>query len=1160
MNKKFFIAALFGLAIAASCQKEQLREQEERPVEQVEFSAMTEAGSVSTKLSLGVGLKPEWKDADEIAVYDQSKIQQFFVFESEGSQAKFTGKVTEGAAEFSAVYPYSAAKSFADGKFTVEIPAEQVIEAGDSADASALLAVAQASKTEDGVHLSFKNVCGLIQVKIPQSGKICAVVIKGKGEEAIAGEGVVTISDTPSIALAATASKTVTLRPAGENATFDAGTYYAAVAPVKFAAGFTVSLVRTDGAAGLVGTDLEMEVVRNGGKGLDDIVSISDWSWIIYTKEQLLAWNKGDRKNTDYVELGADIDMQGETWVPHAFSGTFDGKGHKIYNFVVDTSSEEYKDVERKYASFITDCSGKLMNLIIGSKDGETYDGVSEFLLNPLEDDANWEYVGVVGKISGSAGIENVTNFSKLTIAEGTASIRFAVGGIAAMINGKSPIKNCVNNGDIAVLNTGTPKSTTCVIGGITGKFDYEGSITDCVNNGDILNKNTGVWAVGGIVGNTNAIPTNMAPVITNADNNGKITMNGGQGVLIAGGIAGALRGGILDGCDNNGVFELGYNAQLYYGGVAGRFYNEMKNGEDALILTKSTEVKNCSNKDGGTFSWTATEGTKDVRVGGILGNSEGGGTASLTLSGCKNYADIEISHPRIRAFGGIGGGISLQTCKLTVEDCHNYGHLTVSSKISTLANNTNYAGIIGLLYGSTSGTLVKNCSNSGDVVTKMPTAQEHLNAGIVANLQKNAEIIECTNNGKIENPLNVSAKSRIGGIVAISQSLATGGSFKISSCVNKGDVITRNIQLDKSLGGIVGYVKVNTTISDCANEGDILCLSDIGGASHVGGITGFSASAIGVQKCSSSGNIKYESITTGTGTAYVAGICALCSSANVSLSENINSSDITVNYTGGAKKPIMTGGIASVMDKTGEIISKCENKGKVTLNYTGTHYICAGGILSRSVSVTLDNNINHATGAVTINASTSNQLCAAGGIIGDPNGNVVITNNTNYAPVSTINTHATPYAYAGGIFGSDCEGTLHASGKGAKSVSGNVNYGSIYAKTQNTAMVNSTYAGASAVGSAIGAGGLFGITAQSTGIADDNKNFGSVSADNGGVPGGAGAAAGVSNTASAWGCVIGKGVTVNGTPWSEDVQAAWLCPVSTMKITPSYVDQPVNE
>ena len=141
MNKKFFIAALFGLAIAASCQKEQLREQEERPVEQVEFSAMTEAGSVSTKLSLGVGLKPEWKDADEIAVYDQSKIQQFFVFESEGSQAKFTGKITEGAAEFSAVYPYTAAKSFADGKFTVEIPAEQVIEAGDSADASALLSI-----------------------------------------------------------------------------------------------------------------------------------------------------------------------------------------------------------------------------------------------------------------------------------------------------------------------------------------------------------------------------------------------------------------------------------------------------------------------------------------------------------------------------------------------------------------------------------------------------------------------------------------------------------------------------------------------------------------------------------------------------------------------------------------------------------------------------------------------------------------------------------------------------------------------------------------------------------------------------------------------------------------------------------------------------------
>ena len=72
MNKKFFIAALFGLAIAASCQKEQLREQEERPVEQVEFSAMTEAGSVSTKLSLGVGLKPEWINTSALSIFLES--------------------------------------------------------------------------------------------------------------------------------------------------------------------------------------------------------------------------------------------------------------------------------------------------------------------------------------------------------------------------------------------------------------------------------------------------------------------------------------------------------------------------------------------------------------------------------------------------------------------------------------------------------------------------------------------------------------------------------------------------------------------------------------------------------------------------------------------------------------------------------------------------------------------------------------------------------------------------------------------------------------------------------------------------------------------------------------------------------------------------------
>jgi hypothetical protein len=157
MTRKYFIAALCSLTLAASCQKAELQGLEQLPVEQVEFSAMTEAGTAPTKLSLGVGLKPVGEEGDEIAVYDNSRIQQFFVFESEGSQAKFTGKVTEGATEFSAVYPYSAAKTFADGKFTVEIPAEQVVLQAGETDAVQWVSFAQIHEM-----IRQKQICSII--------------------------------------------------------------------------------------------------------------------------------------------------------------------------------------------------------------------------------------------------------------------------------------------------------------------------------------------------------------------------------------------------------------------------------------------------------------------------------------------------------------------------------------------------------------------------------------------------------------------------------------------------------------------------------------------------------------------------------------------------------------------------------------------------------------------------------------------------------------------------------------------------------------------------------------------------------------------------------------------------------------------------------------
>lgn len=1149
MNKKFFIAALFGLAIAASCQKEQLREQEERPVEQVEFSAMTEAGSVSTKLSLGVGLKPEWKDADEIAVYDQSKIQQFFVYESEGSQAKFTGKVTEGAAEFSAVYPYSAAKSFADGKFTVEIPAEQVIEAGDSADASALLAVAQASRTEEGVHLSFRNVCGLIQVKIPQSGKISAVVIKGKGDETLAGEGVVTISDAPSIALSATASKTVTLRPAGEDATFEAGTYYAAVAPVKFASGFTISLVRTDGAAGLVGTDLEMEVVRNGGKGLDDIVAISDWSWIIYTREQLQAWNKGDRKKTDYVELGADIDMQGETWVPHAFSGTFDGKGHKIYNFVVDTSSEEYKNVERKYASFITDCSGKLMNLIIGSKDGETYDGVSEFLLKPLEDDPNWAYVGVIGKISGAQGIENVKNFSKLTIAEGTQSIKFSVGGISAMINGKSPVTNCVNNGDISVLNTGAPKDKKCIIGGITGKFDYEGSITGCVNNGDILNKHTGVWAIGGIVGNTNAREVDIKPNIATCANYGDISVmntTSTSSPMGVGGIAGRLHGAKLSECTNDGSISSVCNVLTGIGGIAGIHALEYESIIDKCVNGAKEKT------DKGLLTFNPSEGTEQMVLGGILGYSKDY-KGKLIVSACDNHAPITTSYACLRNIGGICGAIGNVTAKdggiteidLLIDDCHNYGAIKVGGSASYSGWQRNIGGIIGMLHGSETGVTVRNCSNNATIHTTASDGGENRPAGISGNTRYGKIVVSSCNNNAEVKATGAAKNPRPAGIISVAQ---TAISTEVSDCTNNGTITSASSVGNSRCGGIVGYSQ-GLALSGCSNKG-LVTATLAGGEVLLGGLVGTDNTSTTLTSCTN--DTEGQVICTGAGAnSYVGGLLGSLS-AKGSVTQSHNKGLAKMSLT---NQHCNVGGIAGYSSGA---VSQCTNAstGKVIVEHKGANakYAVAGGMVGRGYKgSSIAECVNY--GIVEAAVNTNNKLTGAGGMLGQAQNAVSLTNNSNYGEVKGSNTNAAAQIYVGGIVATDGENLDHT---GATTVTGNANYGIVTLSAETPSVANglvNTVTGAAA-------GGIFGLIVNSTmptAEADYNVNYGIVIAEKGKVEGAAGALAGASSIAS-WTAKVGKGTIVNGIPWSEEVSDSWLCPSAVNPLSAIYVDQPVNE
>lgn len=1172
MTRKYFIAGLCSLALAASCQKAELQEieqgQTDVPMVDAEFVSVAEKSlteAPASKLNIALDLKTYWTPGDEIAVYDGKTLNPFFVHEideANPSEASFVGKMAEGSTEFHALYPYSAAESFADGKFIANIPAVQTVAGEGMADPNALLAVAHLSGEGK---FAFRNVCGLIKVNVPEGG-ISQIIIEGAKGEALAGKGTVTVSDAPVFTASEEASTTVTLLPAGgEGKNFAAGDYYAAVAPVLFEEGFKITLVRLDSRSGVTSTDQKLEVVRNGGLYLTDAVTSFEWKWVIMNKEQLLAWNErlsiGSAGNQatwyadDYVELGADIDMDGAVWIPGNLFGTFDGKGHKIYNLVVDTKQEGHPD--QKYASFITYNFGTLKNLIIGSKDGETYDGKSMFLHDPQADDGAWAYVGLVGKVSGAknqAGesvvgkIQNVKNFAKLIIPEGTSKIKFAVGGIASMLEATgATVEGCVNHGDIEILNTGEPAAKTCVIGGLVGKFDYEGAIINCENRGNITNEHIGVRGIGGIIGDTNAKPLDITPTIKGTDNYGAIYLNNSVTEIFAGGIVGRFVGGIIDDCENNGEFHLfSEDVKLYYGGIAGRFVNDIKTEAGAWALTKESKILNCKNNASALFKCDikAVAGN-DIRLAGMF-NTEGNGTAALTLSGCHNYAPFTISHPKIRCLGGIGGGVAAKTMPVTITDCHNHGALTVDVE-PQYATAVNYAGIVGLFYGyGVDNSTVTGCTNNGAIVDKMTGTGDHNVAGIIGHLQFGVKISSCTNNARIESDQAV-GRAVLGGIVGHALHDNT-----IEECTNNGDIAILNSAKTKIAAGIIAYdEKTNNgaSVTDCVNNGSISAGSTAGD-SYVSGIAAYARWTI--KGCTNNGAV---SLTSTAGGNLVAGIVASATSTST-IEECVNdvNGTVTVDYNKtSVKATALIGGVAGSC--SAKKVYKCENKAAVNVaHHTKDGYSCTGGLVGRAAGTTIEECINHSTGTVTAALTTTNQLAAAGGVLGDANGNVTLKNNANHALVSGSTTKS--YIYVGGVLGSDCEGDLHVTTKGAKSITGNKNYGSVRA-TADAAPADNTKYYPNVKGTGVAAGGLFGITAQSYGIEADNSNYGNVSATANGLSSNAGAAAGVCNTAADWACNVGQGVTVNGVAWSESVDASWICPMTPKTITATYVEQP---
>ena len=215
----------------------------------------------------------------------------------------------------------------------------------------------------------------------------------------------------------------------------------------------------------------------------------------ISTASQLKGFAQEVNAGTSYlgstVTLANDIDMSGVTDFPaiglygNPFRGVFNGKGYRIKNLRISTSSIRYAGL----FGYTNGCTIK--NVVIDSscyiENSESQTGYA---------------AGVVGYANAGANEASVLNCVNMGTIVGKGPYS-KVGGIASFLYATYPSKiiNCANTGRIEYAGS----AERSWVGGIVGWMGgYEGnvpSVINCVNLGEIK-LTTQPSLVGGIVGN----------------------------------------------------------------------------------------------------------------------------------------------------------------------------------------------------------------------------------------------------------------------------------------------------------------------------------------------------------------------------------------------------------------------------------------------------------------------------------------------------------------------------------------------------------------------------------------------------------------------------------------------------------------------------------
>lgn len=328
------------------------------------------------------------------------------------------------------------------------------------------------------------------------------------------------------------------------------------------------------------------------------------------------------------VILTADINMLGGT-DPSTFRATtfpnltwnFDGKGHKIFNFLCTDA--------KRITCLFSNVQADIRNVQFGASGSGARNSID------ITDNSNGGTYGIISDIS-SGTIENVTSYLEWTVTVKATDKACYLGGLVGNMKGGT-IRNCYNRGRVnLVLNDGLTTSANFIAGGLVGNSGTTTcTIENCENHADVSVSvcSTGAIFSAGIIGaNFQGFSAsgcknygNISATNTNTTDQSSVGTAQCRAAGIISNVASSSMNSIV-GCTNYGDITGTLAAKVkgfQVGGICGNFYSS--NGSVAGTETSRIEQR------GNVYAY----------VGGEFDNSAACWFAQFCTNGMTVYASV---------------------------------------------------------------------------------------------------------------------------------------------------------------------------------------------------------------------------------------------------------------------------------------------------------------------------------------------------------------------------------------------------------------------------------------------------------------------------------------------------------------------------------------